>query len=386
MSAITPFKVEVPEADIEDLRERLARTRWPEKETVEDWSQGIPLSYVQEVAEYWCTEYDWRRFETQINGYDQGITEIDGLDIHFIHARSPHEDATPLIITHGWPGSVVEYIDIIEPLRDPTNHGGDASDAYHVVVPSLPGYGWSGKPTKPGWSIHKAGEAWCELMHRLGYDEFYAQGGDWGSIITTSMGTHQTDNGVLGIHVNLAICSAEALLEIAGPEGPNEQEQAQLGLFETYLNWENGYSQEQSTKPQTLGYGLTDSPVGQLAWILEKFYVWTDCNGHPENVVSRDKLLDNISVYWFTQTAASSARLYWESYKKLFEDFSPVKAPTAYAAFQKDVFVMTERWAKTRYPDLRYFNEPPKGGHFAATEQPELFVDEVRNGLRALRA
>jgi epoxide hydrolase len=378
---ITPFRCEIPEADLDDLRDRLARTRWPEKETVDDWSQGIPLSYVQEVCEYWRTEYDWRRFEAKLNGFEQGIATIDNVDIHFIHARSPVESAKPLIITHGWPGSIVEYIDVIEPLRDPASYGGDESDAYHVVVPSLPGYGFSGKPTEPGWTVHKIGEAWVELMARLGYARFFAQGGDWGSIVTTSMGTYQT-HAVDGIHINLAICSPEALMQLGEP---SEQEKAQLGLFDTYLTWENGYSQEQSTKPQTIGYALSDSPAGQCAWVLEKFHAWTDCDGHPENVVKRDKLLDNISMYWLTASAASSARLYWESYKAVFTDFTPVKAPTAYAAFQKDAFVMTERWARTRYPDLRYFNEPARGGHFASTEQPELFVEEVRNGLRALR-
>ncbi|HEX4107494.1 MAG TPA: epoxide hydrolase [Solirubrobacteraceae bacterium] len=382
VSDITPFRVAVPDADLQDLRERLARTRWPERETVTDWSQGIPLDYVREVCDYWAREYDWRRFEAQLNGYEQGLTNIDGVDIHFLHAPSAEPDARPLIITHGWPGSVAEYIDAIEPLRDPPAHGGERSDAYHVVVPSLPGYGFSGKPAEPGWGIPRIAAAWTELMRRLGYERFLAQGGDWGSLVTTHMGHSQT-HAVEGIHINMAICSPQALLALGEP---TERETRQLGNFTTYLEWENGYSQEQSTRPQTLGYGLTDSPAGQCAWILEKFKAWTDCDGHPENVIGRDKLLDNITLYWLTATAASSARLYWESYKAVLGDFTEVTAPAAYACFPHDLFTFTERWARTRYTDLRYYSEPERGGHFAALEQPERFVAEVRAGLRAVRS
>ncbi|MFC4950064.1 epoxide hydrolase family protein [Pseudonocardia sp. GCM10023141] len=377
---VSSYEVAVPESDIADLRERLARTRWPDRETVDDWSQGIPLGYLQEVCEYWRTEYDWRRFEARINRFPQGLTTIDGVDIHFVHAPSPHPDATPLIITHGWPGSVAEYLDVIEPLRDPTNHGGEASDAYHVVVPSVPGYGFGGKPTRTGWGVDKIAETWVELMARLGYDRFLAQGGDWGSRITMSLGIRHS-HAVRGIHLNLAICDPAALRALGEP---TEQEQAQLGLIDTYQKWESGYSVQQSTRPQTLGYGLTDSPAGQCAWILEKFRVWTDCAGHPENAVSRDHLLDNISVFWFNACATSAGRLYWESYESDFGDFTPVEVPTAYSAFQKDALVASQRWARTRYPDLRYFTEPSPGGHFAAMEQPALFVEEVRAGLRTL--
>jgi pimeloyl-ACP methyl ester carboxylesterase len=378
---VRPFTAAVPDAALQDLRDRLGRTRWPEHETVDDWSQGIPLAYTKDVCRYWATEYDWRRFEKQLNGFEQVLTTIDGLDIHAIHARSAEPGARPLIITHGWPGSIVEYIDIIEPLRDPVAHGGDAADAFHVVVPSLPGYGFSGKPTESGWGVGHVASAWTELMRRLGYDRFLAQGGDWGSIVTTHMGHSQT-HAVDGIHVNLAICDPAALMALGEP---TPEETAQLAKFQHYLDWENGYSQQQSTRPQTLGYGLTDSPAGQCAWILEKFRAWTDCDGHPENVVSRDKLLDNISLYWLTATATSSARLYWESFKPLLADFTPVTVPSAYSCFKEDVFTATERWARTRYADLRYYGTPERGGHFASTEQPTAFVEEVRAGFRAMR-
>lgn len=380
-NAVRPFTASIPEADLVDLRERLARTRWSAAETVDDWSQGVPLAYLKEVCDTWATSYDWRAFEEQVNGFDQFLTEIDGVDIHFIHARSPEPNARPLIVTHGWPGSIVEYVDVIEALRDPVAHGGSAEDAFHVVVPSLPGFGFSGKPTGTGWDVPKVGEAWVELMKRLGYDRFLAQGGDWGSIITTHMGHSQTQ-AVEGIHINLAICSPDALFALGEP---TEEEMGQLGLLQAYATEGNGYSQIQSTRPQTVGYGLTDSPVGQCAWILEKFQAWTDNDGHPESAVSRTKILDNIALYWLTATATSSAQMYWESLTAVFTDFTPATVPTAYSCFPKDLFLFTERWARTRYPDLRYFSVPAKGGHFAATEQPELFVEEVRAGFRALR-
>ncbi len=378
---VTPFTANVPEAALDDLRERLARTRWPEAQTVDDWSQGIPLDYVKEVCDYWADGYDWRRFEAKLNAFEQGVTTIDGLDIHYVHAPSPEPNAKPLIIIHGWPGSIVEHLDIIEPLRNPVAHGASAEDAYHVVVPSLPGYGFSGKPPAPGWSVERIGAAWVELMKRLGYQHFYVQGGDWGAGIASTMGYSQTDS-VAGIHVNLALCSPEELLKLGEP---TPEEMAQLGKFQNYLDWESGYSQQQSTRPQTLGYGLTDSPAGQCAWILEKFKAWTDCDGHPENVISRDTMLDNISLYWFTATAASSARLYWESFKGLLADFTPITVPAAYSCFPEDLFTMTERWARTRFADLRYYSQPERGGHFPSLEQPQAFLTEVRNGLRVLR-
>lgn len=376
-----PFTAHIPDAAIADLRERLSRTRWPEAQTVDDWSQGIPLNYVKEVCAYWAADYDWRRFEAKINGFEQGITTIDGVDIHYVHAPSPEPRAKPLILIHGWPGSVVEHLDNIEALRNPAAHGGETEDAYHVVIPSLPGYGFSGKPTSPGWSVQMMGDTWVELMGRLGYKRFFVQGGDWGAGIAAYMG-HAHNDTVAGLHVNLALCNPEELFKLGEP---TPEEMIQLGKFQNYLDWESGYSQQQSTRPQTLGYALTDSPAGQCAWILEKFKAWTDCDGHPENVISRDTMLDNISLYWFTATAASSARLYWESFKALLLDFTPVTVPAAYSCFPEDLFTMTERWARTRFTDLRYYSQPDRGGHFPSLEQPERFVTEVRNGLRALR-
>ncbi|ODR26184.1 epoxide hydrolase family protein [Mycolicibacterium porcinum] len=378
--SIRPFRCAIPEADIDDLRERLSRTRWPERETVEDWSQGAPLEYVREICRYWATDYDWRRVESQLNSYQQGMATIDGLDIHFVHAPSPIPGAQPLIIVHGWPGSVFEHLDIIEPLRNPTAYGGQPEDAYHVVVPSLPGFGFSQKPWQRGWTVERTGAALSELMQRLGYPRFFVQGGDWGSIVAASMGTRQLDS-VRGIHFNLAICDPAELLKLGDP---TPVESRQLDKLQYYNDWEGGYSLQQSTRPQTTGYGLVDSPAGQCAWVLEKFAAWTDCDGHPENVLTRDKMLDGISLYWFTATAASSARLYWESFKPVLSSFEPVPAPAAYSCFPRDVFTMSERWARTRYPDLRYYSQPARGGHFPSMEQPAVFVNEVRAGLRAL--
>lgn len=377
---LRPYRVHVPDQALDDLRERLARTRWPEPETVPDASQGAQLQKVQDLCRTWGTSYDWRRFENQINAFEQGLTEIDGVDVHYLHARSAEPEARPLIVTHGWPGSVVEYLEVIEALRDPVAHGGQAQDAFHVVVPSLPGFGFSGKPAITGWDVPQVGRAWVELMRRLGYDRFLAQGGDWGAIITTHMG-HSQAQAVEGIHVNLAICSPEELFALGEP---TEQENAQLAKLGAY-DGESGYSKIQATRPQSLGYGLTDSPAGQCAWIVEKFQAWTDCQGDLESVISPDRLLDNISTYWFTATAASSARLYWESMAAVFTDFTPVTVPAAYSCFPQDLFTFSERWARTRYPDLRYYSVPERGGHFAAMEQPQAFVQQVRAGLAALR-
>jgi pimeloyl-ACP methyl ester carboxylesterase len=378
---LTPFQVAIPDADLTDLQDRLRRTRWPEAATVKDWSQGVPLDYLQEICAYWADGYDWRRAEAELNRFDHYRAPIDGLDIHFIHARSPHADARPLIITRGWPGSVIEFLRVIGPLTDPAAHGGDADDAFHVVCPSLPGYGFSAKPSEPGWGLTRIAAAWVELMHGLGYDRFFAQGGDWGGLLTSTMGyrhAHVLD----GIHLNHAVGNREALLAVPDPTA---EEQAQIEAFAIHAAWENGYSQEQATRPQTVGYGLTDSPAGQCAWILEKFRGWTDCDGHPENAISRDRMLDNISLYWLTATAASSARLYWESLKTVFANPARVPVATAYSVFPGEHFRLSERFARTRFADLRYYSVLDRGGHFAAMEQPELFVNEVRSGLRALR-
>jgi len=378
-----PFRVEVPEADVEDLRDRLRRTRWPEREPVEDWSQGIPLAYVQEVCETWATTYDWRALESRLNALDQHLVEIDGLDVHAIHVRSPEPDARPLLITHGWPGSVVEFLDVLGPLTDPVAHGGDAADAFHVVCPSLPDYGFSGKPTGTGWGVERIAAAWVELMAAFGYDRFFAQGGDWGSFVTHALGIHHADR-LDGVHLNMCVLSPRAFKALGAP---TPEEEAQIAKLRAYAADGNGYARQQSTRPQTLGYGLTDSPAGQAAWILEKFAGWTDPGGHPEEAVSRTTLLDNVALYWHTRTAASSARLYWESFgaSSAAGSSEPLACPVAYSVFPHDIFTASERWARTRYPDLRHYRRLERGGHFAALEQPETFVAEVREGLRPMR-
>ena len=375
---IRPFKIEIPDAEIEDLRRRLASTRWPEKELVDDWSQGIPLSYVQEVCAYWGEKYDWRSREALLNQWPQFMTEIDGIDIHFIHVRSKHENAMPLVITHGWPGSVVEFQKVMGPLTDPTAHGGDASDAFHVVCPSLPGYGFSGKPTKTGTSVGKIGAMWGQLMARLGYDKYAAQGGDWGAMVTSAIGIQDTEH-CLGIHLNMPIVAPD-------PETMSdmtEQEKSALAGIAHYTEQGSGYSKQQSTRPQTLGYGLTDSPSGQAAWVLEKFHAWTDCNGHPENVLGRDELLDNVMLYWLSGNAASSGRLYWESFNSVAMD--DITIPVGCSIFPKEIFRCSRRWAEKRFKNIIHWNDMKEGGHFAAFEQPEAYVGEVRTCFRSLR-
>jgi epoxide hydrolase len=373
------FSLQVPDADLDDLRDRLARTRWPEAETVEDWSQGIPLGYLRELCDYWAGPYDWRRAERQLNAFPQFRTEIDGLGIHFLHVRSPHEDALPLLITHGWPGSVVEFLKVIGPLTDPTTHGGQAGDAFHVVCPSLPGYGFSDKPATAGWGVPRIAAAWAELMSRLGYTRYGAQGGDWGAAVTMALGIAGSD-ALAGIHLNMPLADPAALGDLGEL---TEREQAGLASFARYNEWDSGYSKQQSTRPQTVGYGLVDSPAGLCGWIVEKFWSWTDCNGHPENVLSRDELLDNVMLYWLPAAGASSARLYWESFGA--RDFSPIAVPSGASIFPKEIFRISERWARTRFSDLRYWNELDRGGHFAAFEQPELFVAELRSFFGLVR-
>jgi epoxide hydrolase len=376
VAQINPFRIAVSDADLDDLRSRLARTRWPEAECVDDWSQGIPLDYTRELADYWANEYDWRARESGLNRFDQFTTEIDGLDIHFIHQRSPHDDAFPLVITHGWPGSIVEFHKVIEPLTNPTAHGGRAEDAFHVVCPSLPGYGFSGKPATTGWGIGKIAEAWDTLMSRLGYERYGAQGGDWGAAVTTQIG--RNEGRCVAIHVNMPIGFPPADMG-----DPTDEEQQALERLNYYQQWDSGYSKQQSTRPQTLGYGLVDSPVGQLAWIVEKFWSWTDCDGHPENVLTRDELLDNVMLYWTTASAASSARLYWESFT-FFGGGQLVKLPTGIAAFPKEFIRAPRSWCETTY-NITHWTTMPRGGHFAAFEQPELFVDDVRTFFATVR-
>jgi len=378
MSEIRKFQLEVTDAVLDDLKKRLSMTRWPNKETPEDWSQGIPLGYMQELCDYWQHEYDWRAREERLNRFPQFITEIDGVDIHFIHLPSVHENARPLIITHGWPGSVVEFHKVIEPLADPTAHGGNTEDAFHVVVPSLPGYGFSGKPEVTGWGIEKIADIWGELMARLGYDHYFAQGGDWGAMVTTHIGLQDKEH-CDAIHLNMPVVipDANTMAELT----PSEQ--ASLMSMKFYQDWDSGYSKQQSTRPQTVGYGLVDSPSGQAAWIIEKFYQWTDCNGHPENAISRDELLDNVMMYWLSKSAASSARLYWESFKNPPQD--EVDIPTGCSIFPKEIVRPSERWIRKRFTNLKYYNELEKGGHFAAFEQPEIFLQEIRTYFRLLR-
>jgi pimeloyl-ACP methyl ester carboxylesterase len=383
--AVTRFRVEIPEADLRDLRGRLARTRWPEAETVEDWSQGVPLAYMRELCAYWADRYDWRATEARLNTLAQFRTEIDGLGIHFVHVRSRHDEALPLILTHGWPGSVVEFLKVIGPLADPTAHGGDAADAFHVVCPSLPGYGFSDRPAQRGWSVERIARAWVRLMARLGYERYGAQGHDWGTSVTASI-AQQDPGHVVGIHLVPPLAAPDT----ATFDDLTEAERAALDDLERAQEWESGYAIEQATRPQTLGYGLVDSPVGLCAWIVEKFWSWTDCEGQPEKVLSRDEILDNVMLYWLPGTGASSARLYWESFKQVSERFSrstddTVAVPTGCSIFPKEIPRVSRRWATRRFTDIRYWNELDKGGHFAAFEQPQVFVDEVRSFFRLVR-
>ncbi len=384
----TPFRIDVPDAVLDDLKTRLNNTRWPEAEPVDDWTQGVPLSYVQEVCDYWANDYDWRAREAMLNRFDQFTAPLDAastaadsiaaLDIHFIHARSPNENAVPLIITHGWPGSVVEFHKVIEPLTDPAAHGGNSADAFHVVCPSLPGYGFSGKPAETGWGVERIADAWAQLMAGLGYARFGAQGGDWGAGVTTAIGARHPDM-CLGIHLNMVMAGSRP--EDAGD--PTEEEIAAFAALEHYRKWDSGYSTQQSTRPQTLAYGLTDSPAGQAAWILEKFWSWTDCDGHPENALSRDEMLDNIMLYWLNATAGSSGRLYWESFRNLGSE--PVAVPTAVAKFPKEIIPPLRSWSESIYTDIRRWTDISQGGHFAAFEQPDLFIDDVRAFYAQLR-
>lgn len=382
MSSIKPFSIAISDEDLNDLQARLANTRLPEAETPDDWSQGLPLDYARELRDYWQNDYDWRAREASLNRFPQFTTEIDGLDIHFIHLRSPHPNAVPLVITHGWPGSVVEFNKVIEALADPAADGGSAGDAFHVVCPSLPGYGFSGKPAATGWGVDKIADVWDQLMTRLGYEQYYAQGGDWGSAVTTAIGM-QNQGHCAGLHVNMPNAGAtkEALAD------PTEADKRALAGARYYQQWGAGYSKQQSTRPQTLGYALVDSPMGQAAWIIEKFYEWTDCNGHPENVLSRDELLDNVMFYWLTASGASSARLYWESFGRAFGGGNDVTVslPTGCSIFPQEIVATPRSWAERRYTNIVYWNELDRGGHFAAFEQPALFIDEVRACFRLMR-
>jgi len=380
-----PFRIEIPEAELRDLRERLRRTRWPERETVGDFSQGVPLAYMRALCEYWADGYDWRATEARLNALPQFRTEIDALGIHFLHLRSPHPGALPLVLTHGWPGSVVEFEKAVGPLCDPTAHGGDAADAFHVVCPSLPGYGFSDKPTEPGWGVERIAGAWAQLMARLGYERYGAAGSDWGTSVSTLLGQQDSEH-VAGIHLvpPLAAPDAATFHELT------EAEEAALADLARAQRSGSGYAAQQSTRPQTIGYALADSPVGLCAWIVEKLWAWTDNNGDLESVLTRDEILDDVTLYWLGGTAASSARLYWESFAAVSERFSSenadvVTVPTGCSIFPKEVPRLSRRWAERRFTDIRHWNELERGGHFAAFEQPGLFVSEIRSFFRTVR-
>jgi pimeloyl-ACP methyl ester carboxylesterase len=381
-----PFRIEVAEADLRDLRERLTRTRWPEAETVPDWSQGVPLAYLRELCGYWADGYDWRATEARLNALPQFKAELDGLGIHFLHVRSPHPDALPLVMTHGWPGSIVEFLKVVGPLTDPTAHGGEAADAFHLVIPSLPGYGFSDRPARPGWGVERIAAAWAELMARLGYRRYGAQGSDWGTSVSATIG-RQDPRHVAGIHLTPPLAPPDP----ATFHDLTDAERAALAALERAREWDSGYSTEQATRPQTVGYSLVDSPAGLCAWIVEKFWAWTDHDGDLDRVLTRDELLDNLMLYWLPGTGASAARLYWESIRQVNrwiagpEVVDPVAVATGCSIFPKELQRPSRRWAERRFPDIRHWNEPARGGHFAAFEQPALFVDEVRAFFRLVR-
>ena len=388
-TAIRPFEVNFPEAELTELRRRINATRWPERETVNDSSQGVQLDTIQKLARYWGTDYDWRKCEARLKALPHFITEIDGLDIHFIHVRSKHEDALPLIVTHGWPGSVVEQLKIIEPLTNPTEHGGNASDAFHLVIPSMPGYGFSGKPTSPGWDTVRIARAWDVLMKRLGYTRYVAQGGDWGSLIVDQMGL-QAPEGLLAIHSNMPGAVPPEISKALGgpaPDGLAADEKHAFDRLDFFFKLDVAYALEMGTRPQTL-YGIADSPVGLAAWIIDHDISSYEMiarvfDGKTEGL-TRDDVLDNITLYWLTNTGVSSARLYWENKTEFFAPKN-VTIPVAVSVFPDDIYAAPRSWVEKAYPNLIHFNRLDKGGHFAAWEQPELFNEEVRTAFRSLR-
>jgi epoxide hydrolase len=386
VATFQPYRIDVPQRELDDLRERLRRTRWPDRETVDDWAQGVPQGFLQDLATYWLDGYDWRGTEARINHRTQVMAALEDVDIHVLHVRSRHPDALPIVITHGWPGSFLEFERLIDPLVDPTSHGGSAEDAFHVVCPSLPGYGFSGKPRAPGWGIDRIADAWVRIMTGLGYRRFGAQGGDWGTSISTRIAQRWPDN-VVGIHLTPPLAAPD-------PSTFHDLSAAESDAIESMRHgaeWEDGYSLEQATKPQTIGYALVDSPVGLLAWIVEKLVSWTDCDGDLSTVLSRDQVLDNVMLYWLNSAGASSARLYWESFKEVQRWFTAgtddvVEAPTAGSIFPGEGLRPSRRWAEKRFRRIVHWNELARGGHFAAWEQPELMVDEIRSAFRAIRS
>jgi pimeloyl-ACP methyl ester carboxylesterase len=390
-TAIRPFRVNVPEADLADLRRRLAAARWPSKELVEDRSQGVQLATLKELVSYWATDYDWRKAETKLNAHPQFVTKIDGVNIHFIHVKSRHSNALPLVVTHGWPGSVIELLKIIDPLTNPTAHGGSAEDAFHVVIPSLPGYGFSGEPTELGWDSGRIARAWAELMERLGYTRYVAQGGDVGADVTDAMG-RQGAKGLVGVHLNLL---TPALGIVDRLPANSEQERAALKAVETFKANGFGYFMEQSTRPQTIGYALLDSPVGLAAWLLDhdtdSYYKISRAfaDGEPVGNLTRDSIVDNITLYWLTGTGASAARWYWEFGQFLAavggQAPPPIRVPVGFTTFPGELWAAPRSWVETVYPGLAYFNQVDRGGHFAAWEEPALFASELRAAFKPLR-
>ena len=372
MTDISPFVISISDEQITDLNNRIANTRWPDAETTSGWNQGVPLAYLKELVQYWGEQYDQQRLANRLNAFDNFKTNLLGLNIHFMHIKSSNPNARPLLLTHGWPGSVVEFLKVIGPLTEPQEHGGTADDAFHLVIPSLPGYGFSDKPQATGWGVEKIADAWSTLMARLGYSQYFAQGGDWGSVITSYI-ARQDPKHCLGIHINMGIVAPDP-----NAENLTANELSIMAGWKYYQDWDSGYSKQQATRPQTLGYGLVDSPSGQAAWIVEKFYQWMDCGGHPENIVSRDELLDNIMVYWLTGSGASSAQLYWESFGGGEGREQPVLIPMGATISAKDIFRTSERFASRVFTNIVYWKDKEEGGHFAAFEQPNAFVSELR--------
>jgi pimeloyl-ACP methyl ester carboxylesterase len=368
MSSVLKTHLSIPEEELNALKRRISNTRWPEAQTVTDWSQGVPLARMRALAEHWASAYDWRRCEATLNRFGLYATEIDGLLIRFLHVRSERPHALPLLLTHGWPGSIIEFHKVIEPLTT----GADGQIAFDLVVPCLPGYGFSQKPDKPGWSVERIAQAWITLMARLGYDRYVAQGGDWGAAVSIAMGKLAPPQ-LAGIHLNMPL----VIPRTAERGNPNAEEQAALKALELYTRDEAAYARLQATRPQTIGYALADSPVAQAAWIYEKFYAWSDCDADPDGLFTRDALLDNIMLYWLSGTGASSARLYWESFRKAFAP-TVLELPVGCSIFPKEIIPAPHRWAQRFYRNLIHWNALERGGHFAAFEQPDLFVQELR--------
>jgi pimeloyl-ACP methyl ester carboxylesterase len=386
---IRPFRVDMPDERLADLRRRIAATRWPSRELVSDRSQGVQLATLQELARYWATDYDWRACEARLNARPQFKTEIDGVDVHFIHVRSPNENALPLIITHGWPGSVIELLGVVGPLTDPAAHGGSAEDAFDIVLPSLPGYGFSSEPTEVGWNPGRMARAWAELMHRLGYTRYVAQGGDVGAAVTDQMG-RQAPDGLLGIHMNLLVPALSG-----PPSAETEQERAAAAALATFRTSGTGYLIEQNTRPQTIGYALLDSPAALAGWMLDhdtdSYYKIARAfvDGQPSGGLTRDRVVDNVTLYWLTGSGASAAREYWESGRAAAlaagKPPAQVKVPVGFTTFPGEIFRAPRSWVDKAYPSLTYFNEADRGGHFAAWEEPGLFASEIRAAFRPLR-